>query len=52
VIPLSETFGYATVLRSLTQGRGTHTLEFYRYQEVPVTLAEELTKKATGKRYA
>ena len=52
LIPLSETFGYATTLRSLTQGRGTQTLEFSQYQEVPPEMAEELTKKVTGGRYA
>ncbi len=35
LVPLAETFGYATSLRSLTQGRATHSLEFYRYQELP-----------------
>ncbi len=39
-IPLAETFGYATSLRSLTQGRATHSLEFYQYQELPAELAE------------
>jgi len=46
-VPLAETFGYATDLRSLTQGRATHSMEFYRYQEVPVELAEKI--KATGR---
>jgi len=45
LIPLAETFGYATSLRSLTQGRATHTLEFYRYQEVSAELADEITGK-------
>jgi elongation factor G len=39
-IPLAETFGYATSLRSLTQGRATHSLEFYQYRELPTELAE------------
>ena len=42
---LAETFGYATVLRSLTQGRANHTLAFVRYQEVPSTIAETLAPK-------
>jgi elongation factor G len=46
LIPLVETFGYATSLRSLTQGRATHSLEFYRYQEVPAELADQITGKA------
>ncbi len=45
LVPLAETFGYATSLRSLTQGRATHTLEFHRYQEVSAELADEITGK-------
>ena len=41
-VPLAEMFGYATELRSLTQGRGSYTMEFYRYMEVPRQLAEQL----------
>ena len=48
VLPLAETFGYATTLRSLTQGRGTHTMEFFDYEQVPPQLAEEISKKTTG----
>ena len=44
-IPLAETFGYATVLRSLTQGRATHTLSFDRYQALPRTIADKLLSK-------
>jgi len=47
-IPLAETFGYATSLRSLTQGRATYSMEFYRYQEVPPELADEI--RTVGKR--
>jgi len=50
-IPLSETFGYATTLRSLTQGRATHSLEFSRYQELPAELTDQISEKAVGKRY-
>lgn len=46
IIPLAETFGYATKLRSLTQGRGTHSMEFYRYEELPASLAKDITVKA------
>jgi elongation factor G len=46
LIPLAETFGYATSLRSLTQGRATHSLEFHRYQELPAELADQITGKA------
>lgn len=50
LVPLSETFGYTTSLRSLTQGRATNTLEFYQYREVPVELAERIM--AVGKKHA
>lgn len=42
LVPLSEMFGYATVLRSLTQGRATYVMRFSRYQEVPKRIAEEI----------
>ena len=41
--PLSETFGYATAIRSLTQGRATHTLQFDSYKEIPKAIAAEIT---------
>ncbi|MEE9521158.1 MAG: hypothetical protein V3V43_05595, partial [Dehalococcoidales bacterium] len=47
-IPLAETFGYATSLRSLTQGRATHSIEFYRYEQLPPVSADEI--KAAGRR--
>jgi len=50
-IPLAETFGYATRLRSLTQGRATHSLEFSRYQELPAELTDQISEKAVGKRH-
>ena len=46
LIPLAESFGYATSLRSLTQGRAAHSLEFYHYQELPAELADQITGKA------
>jgi elongation factor G len=39
-VPLSEMFGYATDLRSATQGRATYTMEFKKYAEVPANIAE------------
>ena len=47
-IPLAETFGYTTNLRSLTQGRPTHSMEFYRYQVLPEDLVSEV--RAVGRR--
>ncbi|PKM83856.1 MAG: elongation factor G [Firmicutes bacterium HGW-Firmicutes-13] len=44
-VPLSEMFGYATVLRSKTQGRGTYSMEFSYYYEVPRTLATEIIQR-------
>ena len=44
-IPLSEMFGYATVLRSITQGRGTYTMQFSHYDEVPKNIADKIIKK-------
>jgi len=42
IVPLAEMFGYATDLRSMTQGRATFTMQFDRYEEVPATIAESL----------
>ena len=47
-VPLSEMFGYATDVRSMTQGRATHTMQFGRYEEMPRQLAEELMAKNVG----
>jgi elongation factor G len=44
-VPLSEMFGYATSLRSMTQGRASYSMQFSRYQEVPNNVAEEIKKK-------
>ncbi len=48
-VPLAAMFGYATDLRSLSQGRGTYTMEFCEYREVPKNIAEQLIEKAQGK---
>ena len=45
-VPLSEMFGYATDLRSFTQGRGNYTMQFDRYEPVPKSIREEIIKKA------
>lgn len=47
-VPLSEMFGYATTLRSATQGRGTYSMFFDSYEEVPKSIAEEIIKKNKG----
>ena len=49
MVPLSEMFGYATELRSRTQGRGAFTMHFGQYEEVPKSVAEEITSQAQGK---
>jgi elongation factor G len=51
LIPLAESFGYATGLRSLTQGRATHSLEFHSYEQVPSNLKDEIVEKAVGRKY-
>jgi elongation factor G len=48
-VPLAQMFGYATTIRSLTQGRASYTMEPAHYQELPKTLAEELVAKSTGR---
>ena len=45
IVPLSEMFGYATDLRSKTQGRGTYTMQFAHYEEVPRNIAEKILGK-------
>jgi elongation factor G len=47
LVPLKEMFGYATDLRSATQGRASYTMEFSEYQEAPSSVAEEVIKKAS-----
>ena len=44
-VPLSEMFGYATDLRSFTQGRGNYVMQMDHYSEVPKSIAEEIIKK-------
>jgi len=48
-IPLAESFGYATSLRSLTQGRATYSMEFQQYSEVPAGILEEMLAKSKGR---
>ena len=48
-VPLSEMFGYATDLRSTTQGRGTFTMTFDHYEEVPKAISQQITEERLGK---
>ncbi len=48
LVPLAEMFGYATDLRSRTQGRATYTMQFHSYQEVPTAAAHEIVAKVRG----
>ena len=48
-VPLSEMFGYATSLRSSTQGRGTFTMTFDHYEEVPKAISQQITEERLGK---
>ncbi|MDQ2681568.1 MAG: elongation factor G, partial [Candidatus Eremiobacteraeota bacterium] len=49
-VPLSEMFGYATDMRSATQGRATYTMEFSHYEKAPKSVEEEIVAKAAGKK--
>ncbi len=51
-VPLSEMFGYATDMRSATQGRATYTMEFSHYEKAPKSVEEEIVAKAAGKKPA
>jgi elongation factor G len=48
LVPLSEMFGYATDLRSMTQGRADFSMQFDRYEEVPSTIAQEITEQSSS----
>jgi elongation factor G len=47
-VPLSSMFGYATDLRSKTQGRATYTMQFAHYEEVPKNISEDIVIKVRG----
>ncbi|MCX6164907.1 MAG: elongation factor G, partial [Ignavibacteriae bacterium] len=48
-VPLSEMFGYATILRSMTQGRAIFTMQFAHYDETPKSISEQIIEKVKGK---
>jgi elongation factor G len=48
-VPLGQMFGYATDLRSMTQGRATYTMQFLRYEEAPPAVSGEIAAKAAGR---
>lgn len=50
LVPLAEQFGYVTVLRTLSSGRATSSMEFSHYTEVPASISKEIVEKAQGKR--
>jgi elongation factor G len=50
IVPLAEMFGYATNLRSITQGRASYSMEFHEYKEVPGNVAKEIKEKRTGQK--
>ncbi|KJU84133.1 protein containing Translation elongation factor EFG/EF2 [Candidatus Magnetobacterium bavaricum] len=47
-VPLAEMFGYATILRSKTQGRASYTMQLAQYEELPKAAQEEIIKKVKG----
>ena len=49
MVPLSEMFGYATEMRSMTQGRATYTMQFEKYDEVPANVATKVIEERTGR---
>ncbi|HAV24128.1 MAG TPA: hypothetical protein DCX46_11695, partial [Bacteroidetes bacterium] len=48
-VPLSEMFGYATAMRSMTQGRALYTMQFSHYEHVPKSISEQIIEKVKGK---
>ena len=52
MVPLSEMFGYATVVRSMTQGRALYTMQFSHYEQVPKSISDQIVEKVRGKEAA
>jgi elongation factor G len=49
MVPLAEMFGYATALRSLTQGRGNYVMQFERYEQTPRQISDEIVARVQGR---
>ena len=49
MVPLSEMFGYATILRSMSQGRALYTMQFSHYEQVPKSISDQIIDKVRGK---
>ena len=52
MVPLAQMFGYATILRSMTQGRAIYSMQFEYYSEVPKSVAEEIQEKSQARKIA
>jgi elongation factor G len=52
MVPLSEMFGYATIMRSMTQGRALYTMQFSHYEQVPKSISDQIIEKVRGKETA
>ncbi len=50
-VPLADMFGYATSVRSMSQGRATHTMQYYRYELVPKQVADNIVDRIMGRIY-
>jgi elongation factor G len=49
MVPLAEMFGYATQLRSMTQGRALYTMQFSHYEQAPKSISDQIIEKVKGK---
>jgi len=49
LVPLADTFGYATALRSMSQGRATYSMQFHHYQQVPDNLMDQIAGRVKGR---
>ena len=49
LVPLADTFGYTTTLRSMSQGRATSSMQFHHYQEVPANMVDQISGRIKGR---